>query len=60
MVLESFEYVIQVPILLYLYTTNNEIAFVQNPQAKITKTKLILTTNSIMFPFIGIGTCEYI
>ena len=36
--------------------------FFQNYQAKITKTKLILTAHSIMFPCIGIGTCtcEYI
>ena len=29
----------------------------QSRQAKITKTKLILTTNSIVFPCIGISTC---
>ena len=40
----------------------HKIVFFQKSSSKITKTKLILTTHSIVFPCIGIGTCtcEYI
>ena len=49
------------------YTSTNSVvgallSIKQSRQAKIPKTKLILTTHSIVFPCIGIGTCtcEYI
>ena len=54
----ALESVIQVPILLLVYYKPLNSLF-QSCQVKITKTKLILTTHSVVYPCIGISTCEY-
>ena len=58
MVSELLKYVIQVPILLLMHNKSRN-NFSQSFQAKITKTKLILTTHSIVYPCNDIGTCTF-
>ena len=63
MVSESVKHVIQVLILLFVHYLHKIVFFQsRHRQAKIKKTKFILTTHSLVFPCIGISTCtcEYI